>query len=150
MFDFNVRHVLGRKNVVADALLRKPNGPVPDEDGDLDDWVDSQLDAVHLHVRPITIQPISNIEAAEGAGATDDGSPLDIGIIRAEFRNFKRLTIRHIVRGRQLFRKQSKDTPLVRIVDNIQSRKEIIARLHNESGHRSREGTYRKVADRYF
>jgi hypothetical protein len=170
MFDFDVRHVPGRKNVVADALSRKPNGPVPDEDGDLDDWVDSQLDAVHLHVRPITIQPISDIEAAEGAGATDDGSPLDstygersqqiarwlltmrrpVEMTRAEFRNFKRLAMRHVVRGRQLFRKQSKDTPLVRIVDDIQSRKEIMARLHDESGHRSREGTYRKVADRYF
>jgi hypothetical protein len=69
---------------------------------------------------------------------------------RAEFRNFKRLAMRHVVRGRQLFRKQSKDTPLVRIVDDIQSRKEIMAYLHNESGHHSREGTYRKVADRYF
>ncbi|KYG40266.1 hypothetical protein M433DRAFT_236822 [Acidomyces richmondensis BFW] len=69
---------------------------------------------------------------------------------RSEFRNFKRSAMQYIVRDRQLFRKQSKNVPLVRVVDNARGREEILARLHDESGHRSREGTYRKVADRYF
>ncbi|KYG40018.1 hypothetical protein M433DRAFT_538557 [Acidomyces richmondensis BFW] len=49
MFDFDVRHVLGKKNVVANALSRKPIGPIADEDGELDDWVNNHLDAVYVN-----------------------------------------------------------------------------------------------------
>ncbi|KYG40383.1 hypothetical protein M433DRAFT_8871 [Acidomyces richmondensis BFW] len=51
-------------------------------------------------------------------------------ITRSEFRNFKRSAMR--------------------VVDDARGREEILARLYDESGYRSYEGTYRKVADRYF
>jgi hypothetical protein len=169
MFDFDVRHVLGKKNVVADALSRKPTGPIADEDGELDDWVDNHLDAVHVNVRPIAVWQPSGDGSASPAGEDSD-APLDgtygeqsqqiarwlltmrrpAQMTRSEFRNFKRSAMRYVVRDRQLFRKQSKNVPLVRVVDDARGREEILARLHDESGHRSREGTYRKVADRYF
>jgi hypothetical protein len=169
MFDFDVRHVPGKKNVVADALSRKPTGPIADEDGELDDWVDNHLDAVHVNVRPIAVWQPSGDGSASPAGEDSD-APLDgtygeqsqqiarwlltmrrpAQMTRSEFRNFKRSAMRYVVRDRQLFRKQSKNVPLVRVVDDARGREEILARLHDESGHRGREGTYRKVADRYF
>ena len=72
---------------------------------------------------------------------------------RSEFRNFKRIALRFVVRDEQLFRKQLKNMPLVRVVDSEDERKQIISSLHNDSRHRGREAsgcTNRKVANRYF
>ena len=40
--------------------------------------------------------------------------------------------------------------PLRRVVISLESRTEILKELHDESGHRGRAGTYRRVADRYW
>ena len=40
--------------------------------------------------------------------------------------------------------------PLRRVVDSEEDRAKILQAAHEESGHRGREGTYRRVADRYW
>ena len=37
-----------------------------------------------------------------------------------------------------------------RVVDNLIERQTILQQLHDESGHKGREGTYRQIADRYW
>jgi hypothetical protein len=52
MWEFEVRHVEGKKNVVADALSRKPEEPgwkPPKElEDDVEDFIDKQLGAISL------------------------------------------------------------------------------------------------------
>jgi hypothetical protein len=49
-----------------------------------------------------------------------------------------------------LFKKASKNMPLRRVVDSKTDRARILKAAHEECGHRGREGTYRRVADRYW
>lgn len=67
-----------------------------------------------------------------------------------EFRRFLRKVKRFVVTERHLFRLASKNIPLRRVVDTTDERNRIIKALHDESGHKGREGTYRRVADRYY
>jgi len=163
MFDFDVRHVPGKKNAVADALSRKESGPTPNDDEDLDDWVDAHLDCVQAFVQPVDLARDDDIQGGEGLRPLDETYSVESqeialwlvtlrrppGMTRREFRNFKRSAVKYVVIGRQLFRKQSKNMPLVRVVDGETHREQLIKELHDESGHRGREGTYRKIADRY-
>jgi integrase-like protein len=69
---------------------------------------------------------------------------------RAEFRAFKKRALRYAVRDRQLFLRGSKNIPMRLVVDSDDRKTEIVRELHDESGHKGRESTYRKVADRYY
>ena len=53
MFDFDIRYVPGKKNLVADTLSRKANGPLSNVDSDLNNQVADQLNAVYFFVRLI-------------------------------------------------------------------------------------------------
>ena len=67
-----------------------------------------------------------------------------------EFRQFKDKALRYLVQDRHLFLRSSKTAPLRRVVDRDMTRQEILEALHDKSGHRGREGTYRRIADRYY
>jgi hypothetical protein len=47
-------------------------------------------------------------------------------------------------------RTTNKVNPIRRVIDSAARRNEILQELHDDSGHRGREGTYRRVADRYW
>jgi hypothetical protein len=72
------------------------------------------------------------------------------GVTGKEFRKFKAEALKFIVLDGHLFRRASKNIPLRRVVDNETDRSSILRALHEDSGHRGREGTYRRVADRYW
>jgi Integrase zinc binding domain len=67
-----------------------------------------------------------------------------------EFMKFKANALKFMVRDGHLFRRASKNVPLRRVVDDKKDRKKILRALHEDCGHRGREGTYRRVADRYW
>ncbi|KYG39566.1 hypothetical protein M433DRAFT_10690 [Acidomyces richmondensis BFW] len=74
MFDFDVRHVPGKKNVVADALSRKPTGPIADEDGELDDWCGSHRATVPPHLPAKIAMPHLMEHTASNHSRLPDGS----------------------------------------------------------------------------
>jgi len=72
------------------------------------------------------------------------------GMTGKEFRKFKVEALKYIVLDGYLFRRASKNIPLRRVMDDEADRASILRALHEDSRHRGREGTYRRVADRYW
>ncbi len=73
--------------------------------------------------------------------------PLDI--TTKEFNAFKKKAVQFKVQDKQFFCRNSKNVPMRRVVDNHIGWQTILQQLHDESGYKGREGTYRQVADRY-
>jgi len=208
LFDFEVRHVPGKKNVVADGLSRKPPGPsdiLEEEEQDIEDFIDGELDLVRvapISACPRSIRarayPVMTVEGVPEEREEDDGgdgeeeqigdeeeeekgteeeewdpekgkelqpgySEESIAIGRylttlkkpphlttKEFRKFKTKALTFMVHKGHLFKRASKNMPLRRVVDSKVDQARILKAAHEESGHRGKEGTYRRVADRYW
>jgi hypothetical protein len=213
LFDFEVKHIAGKKNVVADALSRRR--PTAEEvadaenEQDIDEWVAARLFAARA--RPLRAaraeeedelisQPragksgsgrqsddveneLGVVESDQSEGAEDAGGiaepysdeengglaeeeyeswsrrigafllsggqrPAGMGI--KQFRLLRRQALNFMVREGHLFRRPDKINPVRRVIDSTARREEILRELHDDSGHRGREGTYRRVADRYW
>lgn len=163
LFDFEVRHIPGSKNVVADALSRKSVGPMAsdDDEEDIDDWVDAHLDSILVSVcAGSTIEEESEndndwLDSSYGPDLRAMAEWLTTlrrpdGYTRQQYTTLRKRALKFVVQGRFLYRRNSRNAPLVRVIDGDANKKAIIRELHDESGHRKREGTYRKVADRYW
>lgn len=72
------------------------------------------------------------------------------GLAAKEARAFKLEALRFRVEAEHLYRRGSKNIPVRRVVDDLEKRQKILKELHDNGGHREREGTYRRVADRYW
>lgn len=55
-----------------------------------------------------------------------------------------------LVYDEKLWRRGKPNEPPRRVIFNDRQKREIIQQLHDESGHRGREGTYKKIALRYW
>ncbi|KIW21975.1 uncharacterized protein PV07_12622 [Cladophialophora immunda] len=122
-FAFDVRYVLGKNNVVADALSRRPRTQEDleeaEEESDIDDWLEVRMLVVRASIRPIKwkagrsdlvhVRPPRIVWLFED-GYTDESTRL------AKF-----------------------------LRDN-----ERPQATHNDSRHRGREATNKRVSDRYF
>ena len=73
--------------------------------------------------------------------------PLDLN--RKEFRAFKAKALRFRVHEQTLLRRATKNAPETKVIDDPAERLEVMKEMHDELGHKGREATYRKVADRY-
>ncbi len=67
-----------------------------------------------------------------------------------EFNAFKKKAVKFKVQDNHLFRRNSKNVSMRRVVDHPTEQPIILQQLHDESGHKKREETYRRVADRYW
>ena len=72
------------------------------------------------------------------------------GMTSKELYSFKKQALRFKVQDSHFSRRNSKNVPLRRVIDDPTDRFAILIQLHNESGHKYREGTYRRIADRYW
>jgi hypothetical protein len=73
-----------------------------------------------------------------------------VGLSTKEYRQFKAEALKFAVQNRHLFRRASKNVPIRRVIDDPDDRSSILHALHEDCGHRGKEGTYRRVADRYW
>ena len=67
-----------------------------------------------------------------------------------EFNAFKKKAVKFKVQDNHFFCRNSKNVPMRRVVDNPVEQQTILQQLHDESGHKEREGTYRRIADQYW
>jgi RNase H-like domain found in reverse transcriptase/Integrase zinc binding domain/Reverse transcriptase (RNA-dependent DNA polymerase) len=170
LFDFEVRHIPGKRHTAADGLSRRPRTASDNIDEahevDIDDWIMADLNSVGVHpvlvegqpfLRRSQEEPLS--EAVLGEGYSEESNkiarylttlirPMDLD--RKEYTKFKSKALNFAVREGHLFRVATKIAPLRRVIDKPSLRQEIIEAMHDELGHKGVESTYRKVNDRYY
>ncbi|KAH5702140.1 hypothetical protein HBI20_255490 [Parastagonospora nodorum] len=171
MWEFEVRHIEGKKNVVADALSRRPEEPewTPPEnpEEDVEEFIDKQLGSMTLNQG----DPMDSLRLAYSTQSQAfDLSVLDTlettyfrniaqwlvtmqnpaQLNRKGMRNLRRQARKFCVKEGILWAKAGPGRPLRRVVDVPSQQSEILQQLHEASGHRGREGTWRKIWTRYF
>ena len=176
MWEFDIKHVEGKKNVVADGLSRRaePQGwtPPDEPEEDVESFIDKHLGSATLHTMSLYLGPqvqyLGNLEHAFYVTnislkvldnlCTDEF--LDIArwlttlkrpkyMTRAEYAKLRKTARRYRVVQDYLWLKTSGDRPLRRVIDKPEEQQRIIRALHEESGHRGIEGTWRKISYRY-
>ena len=158
LFDFEVWHVPGLKHSAADGLSRRPLTAADlaeaEAERDIDDFILTELNS--LQVSPISLDKQIPI-LADGyldyswkiaTYLTTLRRPAEMN--SKEFNAFKKKALKFKVQDNLLFRRNSKNVPMRCVVDDLVERQTILQQLHNESGYKGREGTYRRVADRYW
>ena len=68
----------------------------------------------------------------------------------SEFKGFRKEALKYFTRGGHLFRRPDSSRPARRVVDNDVSRQRILKELHDDSGHKGKESTFIRIADRYY
>ena len=155
LFDFEVKHVPGRKHTAADGLSRRPAAAHEVEDlEDIDDFIAAELNSIRINPMALdtSISPLHEGYSEKSVQIafylTTFQKPT--GMTLKEFNQFKKKALRYKVQDRHLFRRNSKNVPLRRVIDRQADKDRILQHLHDESGHRGQEGTYRRIADRYW
>lgn len=159
LFDFDVRHVSGRKHTAADGLSRRPRTASDDIDEqlevDIDDWIDGQLNCVRI----APVRMADDDEKVLEDGYSEESQKIASYLTTLhrppemctkEYRKFVLHATKFLVREKQLFRRMNKSVPMRRVVDDLRNRQQILKTLHDQGGHRGKEGTYQRIAMRYF
>lgn len=158
MFNFEVRHIPGQKYTAVDGLSWRPSTTANIAEAktktDINDFILTELNS--LRVLPISLEESIPILADKYSDhswkiatyLTTLRQPLEM--TTKEFNAFKKNAIKFKVKDNHLFRRNSKNVPMCRVVDDLEERQTILQQLHDESDHKRREGTYRRVANQYW
>jgi hypothetical protein len=158
LFDFDVKHVPGTKNGGADALSRRGRAPGDSDEGedDVDDYFEAKLG--HIIVSGGTHRPTTRIFLNEAEYVGDDlvlGRYLEKlqrpdGLTDQQYQQLRKKSRKFLVRDGLLFKRGGKrNIPPRRVIGTEDRRMEVLKELHDEIGHRGREGTYGLIARRY-
>ncbi|MGQ3285766.1 RNase H-like domain-containing protein [Bosea sp. (in: a-proteobacteria)] len=169
MFDFEIRHVEGKKHIVPDALSRvdfsrvRPEENTESEEEGLptDHFVDEFLEDGKVHfIRPtmddrLYCQVFFNSQHYDetfrkiGKFLETLQKPEDMS--RTEFQNLRARATKFLLYEGELFKRNGKEAPRRVITDKSRQLK-ILEELHDleGGGHRGIEGTYQKVKMRYY
>lgn len=160
-FDFTVVHVPGKKNIVPDALSRRPEDTLDgsEKNEETDEFLDTWLGSIHLELSEIeSFSHVYFLDAEYdeehrniGRFLTDLSVPEGLNV--AALTRFKKKAYKFVVRDGHLFLRPRKAEGCPRrVVCDPDTRKRIIAECHDAAwaGHRDVKGTVGKVLERYY
>ncbi len=160
LFDFEIRHVLDIKHIVADDLFKKSSSfndlKKVAEKKNIDDWVNTQLDCVRVFFVFIVEEEFSFILAFEYSEKSQKIVVYLFTLRKSfemtlkKFNKFKKIALRFKFQKNQLFRRNSKNVLMKRVIDDFEERQRILKQLHDESDHRNRKNIYKRIIDRYW
>lgn len=166
LFDFEIKHVPGSKNPVADALSRKPPGPSDQTDKereeDIDDWVDAQIFSQWIDkplqgdaAQPAVPEPVKLKEgySEHSQRIADYLTTLREPDIKPHWRRrlLKREALKYLVDQGHLFLRPNTSTQCPRrFVEPPEERYRVFQACHDEMGHKGRESTYARVTNHYY
>jgi hypothetical protein len=159
-FDFEVRHVLDIKHTAADDLFRKSSSfndfKKVAEEKNIDDWMNTHLDCVRVFFISIVEEESSFILISEYFEKSQKIVVYLFTLRKSsemtlkEFNKFKKKVLRFKLQKNQLFRRNSKNVLMKRVVDDLEKRQRILKQFHDENDHRDKENIYRRIIDRYW
>jgi hypothetical protein len=148
LFDFTVRHIPG-KDMVADGLSRKPEGPsdrlIEALEKDVEDFIDAEL----FYSNPNTVEASYDMKMTEIVSwLTTQRRPEHMDA--RQFRVFKIKAMKYMVQDGILFLKPTKMNPhAARVICNEDERRSIVMRVHIDLGHRGVEVQWQWMRSRY-
>ena len=162
LFDFTVRHVAGRKHSGPDDLSRRPSDSDEEDDNDIvEECIYDDLGINTISVKSPSAPPPNKLFNVMPQDGEYDEHHLSIicflqtlqvppSIWADRERKFRiEATEYHIARG-ILFRREKIGKPSLRVIYRGDRKRAILSALHDESGHRGRDRTVKKVMERYW
>ncbi len=160
LFDFEIRHVLDIKHIVADDLFKKSSSfndlKKVAEEKNIDDWVNTQLDCVRVFFISTAEEELSSILIFE---YFEKSQKIVVYLFTLrkffemslkEFNKFKKKVIKFKLQRNQFFRRNSKNVFMKRMIDDLEKRQRILKQFHDENDHRDKENIYKRIIDRYW
>lgn len=168
LFDFDIEHVEGKKHGGPDGLSRRGKHSEDSEESDVEE-MERMMDADLMSVRVADLPLVSEKFGSHGWVAqsfainvnqfpqpyrdiaeylTTLTVPGNIPV--QERRRFIRKATQFLLQNGILWRRAKTDEPPKRVIFNDLEKAEIIRAMHDEGGHRGREGTYKKIMLRYW
>ncbi|CAI6342054.1 unnamed protein product [Periconia digitata] len=167
MWDFDIRHVKGKKNVIPDALSRMPQDddfePPMEPDDDLEAFLD------HTLSEHVAVEINGAFLAAAGERTEAAGRYLDEwyseeseqiaqylttlrtprGMDPRKARAWRKNALTFFAKDGHLFKKSSRNMAIRRVVDHPSLRVLLIWEIHRQIGHRGINAVATVIAQRY-
>jgi hypothetical protein len=160
LFDFEIRHVLDIKHIAANDLFKKFSSfndlKKVAEKKNINDWMNIQFDCVRLFFISIAEEKSFSILIFEYFEKSQKIVVYLFTLRKSfkmslkEFNKFKKKILKFKLQRNQLFRRNSKNVFMKKVIDDLEKRQRILKQLHDESDHRDKKNIYKRIINRYW